>query len=85
MIQEWCATAYIATPESSWRFQPIPFAIPYQSQLTDLVAEEILSRGSCGLPGFRESTRLHLALMAPLLEVYRVLKSDSRIDAVPFT
>lgn len=85
VIQEWCSTAYIATPETSWRFQAIPFAIPYQSHLTDLIAEEILSKGTSDLPGFEESTRLHLCLMAHLLDAYRVLKNDPRIDAVPFT
>lgn len=85
VIQEWCSTAYIATPETSWRFEAIPFAIPYQSQLTDRIAEEILSKGTCDLPGFDESTRLHLCLMGPLLEAYRVLKNDPAIDAVPFT
>jgi predicted dehydrogenase len=85
VIQEWCSTAYIATPETSWRLQATPFAIPYQSQLTDLIAEEILSKGGCGLPGFEESTRLHLCLMAPLQDAYRLLKNDPRIDAVPFT
>lgn len=85
VIQEWCQKAWIATPESSWQFQPIPFAIPYQSQITNLVAEEILSEGRCDLPSLRESSRIHLCLMAPLLEAYRVLKQDPGIEAVPFT
>lgn len=85
VIQEWCQAAYMASPETSWRFEPIPFAVPYQSQLTNLVAEEILTQGRCDLPTFAESAKIHLSLMAPLLESYRTLTNNQHVDAVPFT
>lgn len=85
LIQEWCQCAYVATPETSWRFQAVPFAIPLQSQLTHLMAERIVSGEGCDLPSFEESAGIHLCLMGALLDAYRVLKKDPELESVPFT
>ena len=42
------------------------FAIPFQSQMTSGVVRDILSSGTCGLPCYEESRRLH----EPLLTVF---------------
>lgn len=85
VIQEWCQSAYVADPGSGWRFEPRPFTVPYQSRLTDRLAEDILDEGRCGLPTFAESANIHLGLLAPLLESYRTLTRNPQAEAVPFT
>lgn len=42
----------------------------YQSQLTGLVAEQILQQGICALPSYTESARLHLTFLQPLVKFY---------------
>jgi hypothetical protein len=46
--------------------EQIQVSIPYQSQLTGIVASEILKSGRCSLTRYEESARLHL----PLLDVF---------------
>ena len=43
--------------------------LKFQSQLTGVVIEDILS-GTCGLTSYKESMELHLALLRPLLSFY---------------
>lgn len=44
------------------------FTVPYQSQLTGEVAQEILMNGTCGLTTYDESMQLHLPVLKTLLE-----------------
>jgi len=45
--------------------------IPFQSQLTNIVIEEILDTGDCGLTPYQESARLHKAFLEPLSAFFR--------------
>jgi hypothetical protein len=51
--------------KSDWEWQEIKFSVPYQSRLTHLIVQQIMDTGSCGLPVFEESCKLHV----PFLEV----------------
>ena len=42
--------------------------VPYQSELTNKVAEDIITNGECGLTPYEESARLHLPLLTSYLE-----------------
>lgn len=44
-----------------------PFTIPYQSQLSSIVLDSILDSGTCQLPSFEESMRLHLPFIKSIL------------------
>ena len=44
----------------------IEFQMTYQSQLTHLAVDQLIDRGRCDLPGYRESMNLHLPLIAGL-------------------
>jgi hypothetical protein len=71
VVIETTSEALVATAGSSpgpWRWQPMPFAAPYQSALTHRVVAEILSTGRCGLPTYAESAPLHLACLAAYRE-----------------
>lgn len=56
----------------------------YQSQLTGLVAEQILLRGTCGLTPYAESARLHLTFLQPLVTFYNNLTGKNE-DNCPIT
>lgn len=54
--------------------------VPYQSQLTGIVAEQILLHGISLLTSFNESKILHLAFIKPLLEFYNnINRQESKI------
>lgn len=68
------ASAAAIASKKSGRVETIPFAMPYQSELSHLFAEPILSTGSCQLTGFAASAALHLGLLAifiPHLEKHK--------------
>ena len=58
--------------------------LPYQSQLTGIVAEEILKTGSCGLPGLEESYRLH-RMFLPVLRNHFSELLGQELTACPIT
>lgn len=55
-----------------------PFAVPFQSDLTNLTAESILIKGQCELPSFERSYKLHI----PLLKVFN--EHLEKVKGVPF-
>lgn len=61
-----------------------PSRIPYQSELTAMTAQGLLSQGLCELPRFEESCEIHLNLLRPLVGFLQrtQLRSDHEI---PFT
>lgn len=46
------------------------FEIPYQSQMTQFVMEDIIKAGSCKLTSLDESVRMHLMLVNPLISFF---------------
>lgn len=56
----------------------------YQSQLTGVLAEEILEKGNCVLTGFPESSVLHVNFLNPILEFYNII-TKLNTDICPIT
>lgn len=69
-IAEWKKELELADESTGWEWRKESFDMPYQSRLTQLVAEELLSGGSCRLTAFEESCRLHLALERQLIPYF---------------
>lgn len=61
-----------------------PIRMLYQSQLTGLQAEQILSEGRSDLASYSESARLHLHWLTPLIDVYNRL-NGGHSDRCPIT
>lgn len=53
-----------------------PFGTLYQSQLSHLIAEDILLRGTCSLPDYAESAALHVGCLGALLEAMGLPRDD---------
>lgn len=66
--------------ENNWATEEISFTIPFQSQLTNLVVEDLLKTGKCNLTTFEESSKLHLNYLELLIDFTRKIKNDHTID-----
>ena len=60
------------------------FVLPYQSQLTNLIAEDIILKGQTSLPSYEESKSLHLTLLDAYLSYLSDIKKQ-KINKCPIT
>lgn len=67
-----------------WNMESQADGLSFQSDMTNKVTEEILTKSSCSLPSFEESKKVHIKLLDSLLEF---LNSASRkkYNFYPFT
>ena len=76
--------AWLAAAGDDWRWREVEARLPYQSEMTGPLMEQLFATGRCGLPTYSESAATHLALLVPLGEF---LKSNCGLpsDPLPFT
>ena len=58
------------TPD--WKPEELKFNLPYQSQLTTVLVENLLSKGKCDLPTYKESAKLHLQTFEPIRKYFKL-------------
>ena len=58
--------AHVANERNQWTWKSGPAPLMRQSDMTGLLVEEILSTGSCELPTYEESARIHLNVLEPI-------------------
>lgn len=61
------------------------YAMPYQSQLTGLLADELLKTGGCSLSPFDLSVAYHKPFIKAMLEKYNELTSNDNNKLLPIT
>lgn len=71
VVNETAGTAAVARRCNNWCWEPLTFAVPYQSQLTHLVVQQLLDEGDCELTPYQRSTPIHLSLLQVLMAHYR--------------
>ncbi len=76
--------AWLALADNNWRWEEIEAEIPPQSKLTDIIAEDILRKGTCNLVTYKESAQTHLKMLEPLLSFLNK-NSEKRFNYYPFT
>ena len=59
------------TKVNDYEMREVDFVIPYQSQMTQFVIEDILLRHKSRLTEFEDSSRLHLKIIKPFLQFFR--------------
>ena len=59
--------------------------VPFQSQLTNKVIEDVFLNGKCNLTEYEESSHIHLSLLNILIKKLREIKNDHSIDICPIT
>lgn len=55
-----------------WELEEIRFILLYQSQLTTALVENLLNKGFCELPIFKESAKLHLRAFEPIRKYFKL-------------
>ncbi|OAM92786.1 Oxidoreductase family, NAD-binding Rossmann fold [Pelosinus fermentans] len=67
IIREEEGKAWISEKENKWQWQEIEYTMPYQSQLTHLAVQDILSQDDCKLTSYHESWKLHDSFLKALI------------------
>lgn len=83
-INETEGTADISKKEDDWKWEKIQFKEPLQSELTQLVAKDILENGKCDLTDFDDSCLLHKPLLSSFITHLELIKGE-RVDYCPIT
>ncbi len=74
----------LVSKSPEWQWQEVNTALPYQSQLTTILVEDLIKTGRCGLPLYEESSRYHLMALEPLLNFLNKI-SKKKYSFYPFT
>lgn len=83
-IREDLSKAWMADAEGGWVPREIEFPVPFQSQLSHLAVSEILDKGTCLLPDFNSSAKVHITVIRSILKhLGRDFKSGE--EACPIT
>lgn len=84
LIREDEGKAWISEKANNWIWEEVSFTIPYQSQITNLVVQEILDTGECDLPNYEESWNIHTPLLKSLIFYLQKQKMEE-INLCPIT
>ncbi|MEI6079331.1 MAG: Gfo/Idh/MocA family oxidoreductase [bacterium] len=71
-INETKGTIRSAFLSNNWVWEEKPLKIAYQSELTNVVVEDIIKRGDCNLPTYEQSSRIHLNLITALIKHFNL-------------
>ncbi|MFW9990989.1 MAG: Gfo/Idh/MocA family protein [Candidatus Odinarchaeota archaeon] len=66
-INENAGIVRISEAEDGWKEHEKSFTTPFQSQLTQLAAQQILDTGQCSLTGYEEAWKLHVPFIETVL------------------
>ena len=71
MIDEGNNYLLISDAKSEWKWEKREFNQVYQSQMTGRVIRSIIENGTCNLPNYQSSMKLHLKYILPLIDFFR--------------
>lgn len=77
-------TLFLDKNESGKVIDEVNFRMPYQSEITNLILEDIINNCSCSLTSYKESMQLHLPLLKTYLNFLSNLEGNS-INKCPIT
>jgi len=84
MVQEIQEVAWTSRAEHDWKWEKHKIITPYQSEMTQWIAEQLLFGKPCSLVKYEESMNIHLQLLEPLREHLNVTASIP-FNHYPFT
>jgi hypothetical protein len=79
VISEEKKKALVAEASNNWDWTEETFQVPFQSQLTNLVLQDILDTGNCNLTDYDTSMYLHIKLQEPLIQYFTQLGVEGKI------
>jgi hypothetical protein len=84
IINESKGSMQLAVAENGWEFKNVAFKVPFQSELTSKIVDDIISKSECDLTRFSESVIIHKQLINEL-QKFTELKSGQKLDHCPIT
>lgn len=79
-INEYEGSCFYYSQKNNWAGEKIDIKIPFQSQLTSILVEELLELGKCKLPTYEQSMYIHLQFINVLIDYQKIkLKQDLNI------
>ena len=69
---------------NDWKWEEVEFNIPFQSELTTILVQDLLNGDSCILPSYEESMKIHLPYLDSLLDFIND-HNETKFDHYPFT
>lgn len=84
VVRETESKAWISRATNNWKWSEIKAPLIFQSRLTTQLAEDILTKGTCQLPIYEDSKKIHLQLLEPLLKFLNK-HSIKKYNYFPFT
>lgn len=86
LIKETEQKAFMMSSDNKWKLEEYAVVGKYQSELTNLVAEDILNTGECDLTPYAESAEIHLPFIRAMLKFFNKNKNaEERTDLCPIT
>lgn len=76
--------AWFSSFDTNWKWEEKDSNIPFQSDMTDKLAEEILKNGDCLLTSYKNASKLHTTLLNSLLKFLNE-SSEKKYSFYPFT
>lgn len=76
--------AWESSQKNNWQWQEVNAEIPFQSQMTATLTENILKTGACPLIPYKKAAQLHLTLLEAL-RAFLNTSSGKKFDYYPFT
>ncbi|WP_295723536.1 Gfo/Idh/MocA family oxidoreductase [uncultured Methanobrevibacter sp.] len=71
LIDEGNNSLLISNNETNWQWKQKEFKQVFQSQMTERVITSIIKDGTCNLPDYESSMKLHLKYIIPLIEFFK--------------
>ncbi|UYP48059.1 hypothetical protein NEF87_004344 [Candidatus Lokiarchaeum ossiferum] len=71
-------------PQISEKWIKKEIKFPYQSELTNILIEDLIKTNSCELTSYSDSKKLHLSIFKPVLDYINNF-SDSKYEILPFS
>ena len=84
LIREGEGKAWLSEKVNNWIWEEVSFTIPFQSQITNLVVQDILDTGECDLTNYGESWSIHIPLLKSLIFYLQKQKMED-INLCPIT
>jgi len=84
IIEEGSKCVQFKSNTTGWKWDKIIFEMPFQSQLTAGIAENILLKGFTYLTTYEQSMNLHLPFITSLID-YLSMQTKKKIESCPIT
>ena len=76
--------AWLSCSDTDWKWEEADSNIPFQSDMTNKLVEDILKSGTCPLTSYKDAAKLHITFLDSLLQFLNE-SSDEKYSLYPFT